>query len=146
MTCASLKWWYGSLCAWDNSFKESWQYQKVWAWLNDSRKTPLRNHRKIKTNHQLDMYLINVDDHANQCRSTNLNRNGNMPQYGIRCVVGRKKSDDTQSSITKCVILVIHVYRWIKSTYQKVSLRRRSMRASKCQKVWAWLMAQKRLH
>ena len=50
-----------------------------------------------------------------------------------------KKIDDTQSSITKGVILVIHVHRWIRSTYQKVSLRRKSMETSKYQKVWAWL-------
>ena len=85
------------------------------------------------------MYLLNGDDHANQWRSTNLNQKGNMSQYGIRCVVGRKKLDDTQSSITKCVILVIHVHSWITSTYKKTSLRRRSMRTSKYKKVWAGL-------
>ena len=113
--------------------------KKVWAWFNSSRKAPLGNHRKIKKGCQLDMYLINRNDHANQWRFTNLNQNENMPLYGIRCVVGRKKTNDTQSSITKCVILVIHVHRWIRSTYQKMSLRRRSMRTSKYQKVWAWL-------
>ena len=58
--------------------------------MNDLRKGPLRNHRKIKTDHQLDMYLINGDDHANQWRYTNLNQNESMPQYGIRCVVCQK--------------------------------------------------------
>ena len=85
-----LKWWYSSLCAWNNSIKESWQYQKVWAWLNDSRKAPLENQDKIKADHQLDMYHINEDDHANQWRSTNLNQDRNMPQYGTRFVVGQK--------------------------------------------------------
>ena len=53
-------------------------------------KTPLGNRRKMKTNHQFNVYLVNGDDHANQWRFTNLNQNENMPQYGIRCVVGRK--------------------------------------------------------
>ena len=34
----------------------------------------------------------NWDGHANQWRSTNLNRRGNMPQYGIKCVIGREKN------------------------------------------------------
>ena len=90
LVCTPLKWWYESLCAWDNSIKESWKYKKIWAWLNDSRKAPLENQDKIKTDHQLGMYLINGDDHANQWRSTTLNQSENMPQYGNRCVVGRK--------------------------------------------------------
>ena len=53
-------------------------------------KAPLRNHRKMKTDHQLNVYLVNGDDHADQWWSTNLNQNGNMPQYGIICVVGQK--------------------------------------------------------
>ena len=53
-------------------------------------KAPLGNHCEIKTDHQLDMYLVNGYDHANQLRSTNLNQNGNMPQYGIKCMVGQK--------------------------------------------------------
>ena len=64
------------------------------------------------------MYLVNGYDHANQWRSKNLNQNENIPQYDIKCVVGRK-SDGTKSSITKCVILVIHVDNWIRSIDQK---------------------------
>ena len=46
----------------------------------------------------------------------------------------KKKLDDTQSSITKCVILAIHVNKWIRSTYQKVYFGRISMRTSKYKK------------
>ena len=55
-------------------------------WLKKN--APLENQDKMKANHQLSVYLVTGDDHANQWRSTNLNQNGNMPQYGIRCVVG----------------------------------------------------------
>ena len=84
------EWWYESLCAWDNSIKESWQNHKVWACLNDSRKAPLENHDKMKANHQPGVYLVIGDDHTNQWRSINLNWKGNMSQYGIRCVVSRQ--------------------------------------------------------
>ena len=90
LTCTPLKWWYGSPCTWDNSVQESQQYQKARAWPNNSRKTPLENQDKIKANHQLGVYLITGDDHANQWNSTNLNQNRNMPHYGIKCVVGQK--------------------------------------------------------
>ena len=53
-------------------------------------KALLGNHHKMKTNHQLNVYLVNGDGHANQWRSTNLNQNRNMPQYDIRCVAGQK--------------------------------------------------------
>ena len=58
--------------------------------MNDLRKASLENHDKIKAYHQLDMYLVNRDDRVNQWRSKNLNQDENMPQYGNRCVVGRK--------------------------------------------------------
>ena len=89
LTCTPLKRWYGSLCTWDNFVQESQQYQKARAWLNDSRKVPLENQDKMKANHQVGVHLITRDDHENQWRSTNLNQNGNIPQYGIRCVVGQ---------------------------------------------------------
>ena len=44
----------------------------------------------MKANHQLGVFLINREDHTNQWRPTNLNQNGIMPQYGIRCVVGQE--------------------------------------------------------
>ena len=90
LTCTPLNWWYGSLCVWDNSIQESRQHQKVRAWMNDSRKAPPENHLKMKTDNQLNVYLINEDDHANQWWFTNPNQNENRPQYGIRCVVGQK--------------------------------------------------------
>ena len=90
LTCTPLKWWYESLCNWDNSVQESWQYQKIRARPNVSRKAPLENQGKMKSNHQPGVYLVTGDDHANQWRSTNLNWRGNIPQYGIECVIGRK--------------------------------------------------------
>ena len=90
LTYTPLKWWCGSLCIWDIYIQESWQHQKIWAWPNDSIKAPPEDQGKMKSNHQPNVHLVTGDVHANQWRSTNLNRIGNMPQYGIRCVIGRK--------------------------------------------------------
>ena len=66
------------------------KWQKVWAWLNDQRGTPLGDHDKITIDYQLDMHLVSGEDHVTPWRSVNLNWKGNMPQYGIRCTVDRK--------------------------------------------------------
>ena len=41
------------------------------------------------------------------------------PSMALNVWQVKKKLDDTQSSITKCVILAIHVRRWIRSTDQR---------------------------
>ena len=66
--------------------------------------------KKMKPNHQPNVYLATKDDHANHWGSINLDRKGNMPQYSIKCVISRKKLNDIKSSIIKCVTLIIHVH------------------------------------
>ena len=64
--------------------------RKVWSWLNEPRETPLGDHDRITIDYQLIMHPVSGEDHVTPWRSTKLNRKENMPQYGIRCVVGQK--------------------------------------------------------
>ena len=64
--------------------------RKMWAWRDGLRETPLRDHDKIIIDYQLDMHLVSDEDHMTPWRSTNLNWKGNMPQYGIKCMVNKK--------------------------------------------------------
>ena len=64
----------------------------------------------MKLNPQLGMYLVTGDDHANQRRSKNLNRNGKYaPVWHQRCNKPGK-SNDIKSCIGRYVILVIRIH------------------------------------
>ena len=64
--------------------------QKVWAWLNSLRETPLGDHDKITIDHRLDMHLVSDEDHVSPWRFINLNWKGHMPQYDIKCMVDQE--------------------------------------------------------
>ena len=89
----------------------------------------------MEANHQPDVHLVTRDDHANQWRSTNLNQKENMPQYGIRCVIGQKNqmasshlSSEVRSSSSESITES-------DPRLKKTHLKRGSMMTSKCWKV-----------
>ena len=91
--------------------------RKMGVWLDGSREAPLRNHDKIINRSSSQRLSSRWGWSCDSMRSVNLNRNRNMPQYGIRCRISRK-SDNIKSSIIKCVIFVTQIHSWIKPKHQ----------------------------
>ena len=113
--------------------------QKVWAWLNSLRETPLGDHDKITIDHRLDMHLVSDEDHVSPWRFINLNWKGHMPQYEIKCMVDQKIRQHWIIRHQMCNLNhpypQLNLVQQIKEAYP----RRRSMMTSKCWKVWVWL-------
>ena len=66
------------------------KYQKVWAWLNGPRKAPLGDHDKITNRLSSRCVSHKWRWSCNSMKIYKSQRNGNVPQYGIRCMVDKK--------------------------------------------------------
>ena len=91
--------------------KRRFSEEEAWEHLNIKKREPNRMAQEIlhwgimirhQTGHRLGVHLISGDDRATPWKSINLNRKGNMPQYGIRCMVDQKNqttSDHPSSNV-----------------------------------------------